>query len=673
MLITVDTLRADRLGCYGAKDVATPAADALAREGVLFERAVAQVPLTWPSHVVMLTGTYPFHNGVQDFTGQPLAAEFRTLAQSLKDRGYATGAVVSSFVLDRTWGLARGFDRYDDAQPGSAFFQQDLGLVSRRAAESVDRALAWLQTAAREQRPFFLWLHLFDPHSPYDPPEAFRTRYAGRLYDGEVAYTDEQLARLVAWLWQNQLYDNTLVVLVSDHGESLGEHGEDEHGFFVYQSTLHVPLIVKLPAGMRAAQRRIADAVETTSLAPTILELVGVEDAIQSQFQAPSLAQWILRGHRPALRPAYAETFYPFRSFGWSPLRSMQTEQYQFIEAPKAELYDLGADPQQRVNLAAKDEKTVGALRQQLEGLAQRYAAKRSAAPGEPADAQAAEKLRSLGYVAYRAPAPKPGEKLSDPKDKLREFNAILKATDAFSAGDLARGRVMLRVLQKTEPNLYLIPFLLGEGASREGKWVEAAAEFEKCLKLNPQFDQAMTGLARALGMQGKSAEAKRWIEIALALNRQNYRALFERARIEARENPLAAAATLEKIIAVQPNFAPAHRDLGLLKINRQEYAAAVRRLEKAVELGLADAMTLNFLGIGYSRTGQLERAVASYQRVLEMEPKLAQAHLNLGFAYERLNRPADAEREYEAACRLEKKLCELIEMRKRQRREKGK
>src|SRR5437588_1973805 len=276
LLITIDTARADHIACYGAKQVQTPTTDALAHDGILFERAISQVPLTWPSHAVILTGTYPFQNGVQDFTGQPLAPHFRSVAQAFKQAGYATGAVVSAFVLDRSWGLARGFDFYDDAFSAETFQKKDIGLVDRRAGESVAHTLAWLKK--RPRRPFFLWLHLYDPHSPYDPPEPYRSEYRSHLYDGEIAYADHELGNLIAWLKHNQLYDSSLIVALSDHGESLGEHGEDEHGFFVYNATVQVPLIVKTPAGSGIAAGRHSEPVETTAVSPTLLQLAGVKD-----------------------------------------------------------------------------------------------------------------------------------------------------------------------------------------------------------------------------------------------------------------------------------------------------------------------------------------------------------------------------------------------------------
>ena len=287
ILVTMDTLRADRLGCYGSTQVATPNLDQLCADSLVFDRAISQVPLTWPSHTAILTGLYPFENGVQDFTGQPLGVQFRTLAQAFRKNGYATGAVVSAFVLDRSWGLARGFDYYDDKFSAEQFQQKDVGLVDRRASDSVDLAVKWL--AQTRPKPFFLWLHLYDPHSPYDPPEPFRSQYKNFPYNGEIAYADHELGRLFVWLRQNRLYDSRAIVFLSDHGESLGEHGEQEHGFFVYNSTVRIPLIIKPPYAMRVQPKRISLPVESVAIAPTLLSIAKVKDEIQKQFHATGL------------------------------------------------------------------------------------------------------------------------------------------------------------------------------------------------------------------------------------------------------------------------------------------------------------------------------------------------------------------------------------------------
>lgn len=660
ILITVDTLRADRLGCYGSKTVATPAMDGLARDGVLFERALAQVPLTFPSHAAIFTGTYPAYTGVQDFTSPPLGPEFRTLAQSLKANGYATGAVVSSFVLDRSWGVARGFDFYDDAFSGTSFLEKDLALVERPAKQSVDNAIAWL--ARTRQRPFFLWLHLYDPHSPYSPPEPFRSQYQGRPYDGEVAYTDAQVGRLLEWLKARRLYAGTLIVLVSDHGESLGEHGEKEHGFFIYHSTTHVPLILKPAAGSPVRPGRRTEPVETIALAPTLLQMAGLRDPIQKQFQVGGL---LAAQQDPESATAYSETFYPFSSFGWNPLRGLESGRYRYIEAPRAELYDLRSDPGETRNLASEQPAVAAVLKEKLGALQARAPAPRRAGPTDPGlSPETIEKLRALGYVAFRSPvsAEQLAKGLPDPKDKLAEFNNILQATDAMQAGDFSQAETLLKKAQEEDPGLYLLPFLLGQAASRREDWKRAAVELTRALELNPNFDQAMTALARALALSGDPGGGKKWLERALELNPGNYRAWYESAWLHSRLGETGAVrAALEKTLALQPNFGPAQRDLGMLHIRQKNYAAAAARLQKAADLGMTDPTLYNFLGIAYGQTNRPKQAVESYRKALAGNPSLAEAHLNLALAYQKLGRMREARSEYETACRLEAKFCQYV------------
>ncbi len=662
LLITVDTLRADRLGCYGSKTVATPAMDGLARDGVLFERALAQVPLTFPSHASIFTGTYPSYTGVQDFTSPPLGPGFRTLAQSLKANGYATGAVVSSFVLDRSWGVARGFDFYDDAFSGKSFLEKDLALVERPARDSVDHAIAWL--ARTRRRPFFLWLHLYDPHSPYRPPEPFRSQYKGRPYDGEVAYTDAQVGRLLQWLKARRLYAGTLIVLVSDHGESLGEHGEQEHGFFIYRSTTHVPLILKPPAGSPVRPGRHAGPVEAVSLAPTLLEMAGLRDPIQKQFQAGGL---LAAQTNPESATAYSETFYPFSSFGWNPLRGLESGRYHYIEAPRAELYDLRSDPEEKRNLAGEQPAVAAVLKEKLGGLLASHPAPQKAAADPGLSPETIEKLRALGYVAFRSPvsAEQLAKGLPDPKDKLAEFNNILQATDAMQAGDFNRAEALLKKAQEADPGLYLLPFLLGQAASRREDWKRAAAELSRALELNPNFDQAMTALARALALGGDPAGGKKWLQRALELNPGNYRAWYESAWLHSRLGETEAArAALEKTLTLQPNFGPAQRDLGMLYIRQKDYAAAAVRLQKAADLGMTDPTLYNFLGIAYGQTNQQQKAVESYRKALAGNPDLAEAHLNLALAYQKLGRMREARGEYATACRLQQSFCQYVPQR---------
>lgn len=657
LLITVDTIRADHLGCYGDQHIETPVLDGLARDGVVFDRAISQVPLTWPSHAAILTGTYPFQNGVQDFTGQPLSPKFRSVAQAFQQHGYATAAVVSSFVLDRSWGLARGFGFYDDVFSPEAFQKKELGLVERRAEESATRALDWLKKS--RTRPFFLWLHLYDPHSPYDPPEPYRTQYRDHPYDGEIAYADHQLGRLITWLKQNGVYDRTAIVFLSDHGESLGQHGEDEHGFFVYDSTTHIPLIVKPPAGSGIRAGRVARPVETVAVAPALLRMAGMSDVIEKQFHS----QGLFGTKAEQEDVAYSETFYPFSSFGWSPLHALETSRYHYIDAPIPELYDLVADPAENNNLASQQSATVAVLKQKLQRLCSQSPYQPAQGDSPPLSPAAQEKLQALGYVAYRSPvsAENLAAGLPDPKTRIEEFRSILKASDAFHAGDYAAGRALLNHVREADPQMYIVPFYLGEASLAEEHWDEAAAEFRKCLSLNPSFDQAMTGLARALLQLGKADEAADWMRSALKFNSQNYLAWHELGTIRARSNPSEAISAYQKAIAIQANFAPVRRDLGLLYFQQKNYSEAAVQLNKSIELGLTSPVLYNNLGVSYSRTNRLEKAVLSYREALQADPNLAEAHLNLGFAYQRLGRLPAAREEYSRACQLEEKFCPLI------------
>ncbi len=663
ILITLDTVRADHLACYGYTEIQTPTLDALAHDGVVFERAISQVPLTWPSHAAILTGTYPFQNGVQDFTGQPLAPEFHSVAQALKQHGYATGAVVSAFVLDRSWGLNRGFDFYDDAFSAETFQKKDIGLVDRRAAESVSHAIAWVKKTPH--RPFFLWLHLYDPHSPYDPPEPFRTQYKDHLYDGEIAYADHELGRLVTFLKQNHIYDHTLIAFLSDHGESLGDHGEHEHGFFVYNSTVHIPLIVKPPAGSGIRPSRVARPVETVAVAPALLQAVGIKDPIEKQFHSHGL----FGSEAEKEDSGYSETFYPFSSFGWSPLHALETARYHYIEAPEPELYDVVADPAEKNNLAPQQSATVAVLKDKVATLLREKPF--TAVPGQASNLSpdATEKLRALGYVSYRsAVSPETLAKgLADPKTKLWEFNSILEAGDAFQVNDFTTGQDLLQKVREKDPQIYIVPFMLGEVALRQQNWAEASMQLRKCLDLNPNFDQAMVGLGRALINQDNPEEAKSWVNKALAYNPQNYRAWYELAFIESKTDKSAAEAAFEKTVSIQPNFALARRDFGMFQYQQKNYADAVTQLSKAADLGMdKDPQLYNFLGISYSLTKRLPQAVESYHKALKIDPNLAEGHLNLGLAYEQMGQKNLAGKEYDQACKLKQDFCQLIQNRQK-------
>ena len=665
LLITVDTLRADRLGCYGARTVQTPAMDSLAAEGVRFDDALTQVPITLPSHIVILSGTYPMWNGVRDFTARPLRPDVGLVAQAFERHGYATAAFVSAFVLDSSWGLKRGFETYDDRFDPRQFETRNPGNIQRRAGETVDHLLAWLhrpEAQGASAKPFFVWLHLYDPHSPYDPPEPFHTRYAGHLYDGEIAYADSQLGRLFNDLRKAGLYDRALIVLLSDHGESLGEHGEDEHGFFVYLSTLRVPLIIKAPRGTAGAPRVVRTPVGTIDVAPTLLDLVHLRDPLNRQFQGRSLASLVLGQSGPPETSVYSETYYPHDSFGWSALRALSTARYAYIDAPRRELYDLAHDPAEKHNLYAERTAEAGALRDQLLDIERRYtnsAAASSSAASLPAET--VEKLKSLGYLAYSAPAGTGSEQnLPDPKDRLETFKSILRAEDLASAGRFERSDVLLNSLRPNEPKLYLIPFMLGENAAKERRWADSERELLACLKLNPTFDEAVMGLARAELAQSKFDPARTWLELAISQNPHNflaYHGLGVVARAESRNDE--ARRDFEKAIAEKPDYAPSQQELGIVLVEMRSYEEALKALRRALELGERNPVVLNYLGTAYANTGQSRNAIQSYREALSLKPDYAAARLNLAFAYRMAGDLPSARHEFGTLCSQDRALCE--------------
>ena len=663
LLITVDTLRADRLSCYGARSVKTPAMDGLAAQGVRFDRALVQSPTTPPSHAVILTGTYPMYNGVRGFTSGPLQKGVGVLAEAFQRHGYDTAAFVSSAVLESSWGLGRGFQEYDDRLTVRRVEIGNPAAIERRAGETVGRVLDWFQAhpqSGSSAHPFFIWLHLYDPHAPYDPPEPFHTQYSGHLYDGEIAYADSHLGRLFDYLRSKNLYDRTLIVLMSDHGESLGEHGEDEHGFFIYDSTLHVPLIFKPPSGMTAphVSHRLVGVID---VAPTLLDLLHMQDPLRQQFQGASLASDVLGKGAPSSRPVYSETYYPRDSFGWSELRGITTEQFKFIRAPRPEFYDERSDPGEAHNLYGERASLAAALRDQLTGFEQRYASARPAPAGPPLPPETVEKLKSLGYLAYAAGGqPAASGPLPDPKDKLRLFKMVMSAHALNEAGRYEDSNRVLEPLATQEPGLFVIPFLRGENFSQTHRWPEAEKSYQDSLKINPKFDRALMGLARVYVVEGEKEKAKTLLELVVHENpRDNfaYHALGRLARLEG--NNEEAYRYLLKAVTAMPSIAIFQQELGITLVDLKRYQDAVEPLSRAEKLGLEDPRLEHYLGTALANVGKYKEAVDHYQKALKLKPDLTPARLSLAFAYLNLNDRTNATREFDALCQQSTSLCE--------------
>ena len=664
LLITVDTLRWDRLGCYGAPNVQTPGMDALAAQGTRFENTLAQVPITFPSHTVILSGTYPMYNGARHYTNPNLLPNVGLLPEAFRRHGYDTAAFVSSFVLDSSWGLSRGFQVYDDR-----FGPRQVGMpnaqdVERRAEETVGRLLAWLQARAQSasaSQPFFVWLHLYDPHSPYDPPEPFHARYARRLYDGEVAYVDSQLARLFEYLRKTGVYDRALIVLLADHGESLGEHGEDEHSFFIYNSTLHVPLIFKLPRG-QGGPRVVHRMVGTIDVPPTVLELLHLRDPLTRQFQGASLASDILGKGAASPRPVYSESYYAADSFGWSELTCLTTERYKYIQAPHPELYDLIEDPQELRNLYRERTTLARALSEQLQDISRRYSSNSAAAVGPPLPPETLEKLRSLGYLAYSAPVqPASTGPLPDPKDRLNVYKAVQRARLLSASGRGEEASAVLESLAHEEPHFYLIPFLEAESFAQAHRWDDAERGYRECLKLNPNFEQAIMGLAYLyLRDEAEAPKAKPWLELAVHRDPHNvtaYYGLGVLARFQ-KSNEEAYRYFL-KAVEVNPNYGNSQQELGITLVDLQRFADSLGPLGRAEELGQEDPRLEQYFGTALANIGRFEDAANHYQKALKLKPDFAEARLSLALTYLNLRDRPNATREFQTLCGQNASLCE--------------
>lgn len=507
VVVSIDTLRPDRLGCYGGSLADTPAIDALSREGIRFQNAFTPVPLTLPAHWTILTGLQPWHHGVVDngmTLSRPPAA---TLAERFAGAGYDTAAFVSAFVLHRTFGLDRGFSRYDDGPAADAALGQLLH-ESSPADERVDRALSWLR---RERtQPFFLWLHLFDPHAPYAPPPGFRARFRDRLYDGEVAFVDTQVARLLSALVRAGLKEKTLVVLLSDHGESLGEHGEETHGLLLYDATLRVPLILRLPGKLAAGQVR-TDPVTLADVAPTILSLAGLP-------ATPGIDGRDLFGpEESSVRAIGAVSEAPRRRLGWAPLIAVREGGWKLISAPRPELYRVSDDPAELLDRRADDPDRATALARTARGIEARLQSVLSARGASEPDLEDRARLSALGYVSGpRSATTAP----PDPKDVIRSMGELDRAYQLFADGKLDEAQASLSaLLERSElpsptvlEGLARLARLRGDEAGAESHYLRLLAQDPGALGPLAQ----LVLLARSRGEHGVEIERARRL-VALA------------------------------------------------------------------------------------------------------------------------------------------------------------
>ena len=517
IVISIDTLRSDHLPAYGYRGVRTPAIDALAHDALVFERAYSHCPLTLPSHATILTGLLPAETGIRDNAGFRLDPKAATLAEVLKRNGYATGAAVSAYVLRGDSGINRGFDFFDDRIAQRA--EQSLGGIQRNGVETEGAAERWMGEHAAQ--PFFFLLHLYEPHAPYDAPEPYRSQF--QPYDAEIAAADAVVGRFLDSLKSRGLYDDALIVLLSDHGEGLGDHGEDEHGIFLYREAIQVPLIVKLPHGARAA--RVHDTVGLRDVMPAILDELHIA-------LPPGLdSRPIFRHATP--RAVYSETFYPRFHFGWSDLHSLTDGAKHFIQAPRPELYDLAADPRETENLIDRDRRTYAAMKAAIAPMVV-PAASPSAIPPEEA-----AKLAALGYIGSGATAAQ-SESLPDPKDERQTFRDLRAAFALFRAGKDAEALAAFQQILRAHPGMTDVWDVTAKTHARMGRRDDAIAAAKEGLKTNPRSSVLAIAVAEYALEAGRLEEAQQHADLALTLDAPRAHDLL--ARVALARNDLATA-----------------------------------------------------------------------------------------------------------------------------------
>jgi arylsulfatase A-like enzyme/Flp pilus assembly protein TadD len=586
VFITIDTLRADHLGCYGNKQIQTPHIDALAANGVRFERAYTPVPVTLPSHTVIFTGTYPLFSGMHDFAANKLGPNQTTLAAVLEKRGYATGAVIGSAVLDSRFGLNRGFDFYYDHFDFSRLQESNLDAMERPGNVVADVALDWL--SKNYHKKFFLWMHLYDPHYPYRPPPPYSEEYKDHPYDGEIAFADAQVGRLIRFLKEKNLYRNTLIVLSGDHGESLGEHGEKTHGFFIYNATLHVPLIFHLPDGKAA--RTVSDLVSLADLMPTVLQFLKAE--VPAQVQGRNLLPLVAPKKRDDSRSLYAETFLPRLHFNWSELRSVETENYHFIDAPKPELYDLAKDPAETQNLFPQKKAVAEELRARLAGLIRQYSSGQELAEKTGLDPALMERLKSLGYAGFSGGSnPTISDRaLPDPKDRIQTYELISDAIAESQHGTYADSTEKLNAALQTDPDSVPVHYLLGLNYYRMREYPEAAEQLQRVLQLSPDYALAAFQLGLAYARSGDFDRAVQTLKRTLDLDPTNFSAAYNLGVLyDQKRMPAEAIAAFRQSLTIAPDYPLAHRGLGETLLQQGQVDDALTELRRAVELSPRD------------------------------------------------------------------------------------
>ncbi len=648
LLVTIDTLRWDHLGCYGDRSAATPVLDALAGRGVRFATAIAQVPLTAPSHASILTGLTPLRHGVRDNGGYTLPAEVRTLARRLTDAGYRSAAFVSGFPLDHRFGFASGFDVYDDRLARTA---GRAPYTERSADATTDRVMGWLdqmrpsggEVRSTPSQPWFAWVHYFDPHAPYAPPPPFATRFADRLYDGEVAFVDAQIGRLLGRLERSGDLARTLIVVTADHGESFGEHGEETHGVFVYDATLRVPFIVAGP-GIHGG-RSSAVVARSIDVVPTVLDLTGV--GVPADVDGRSLRQAI-EGSPMRDEPAYVESLLAQRHMGWAALRGLRSATWKYIQAPRPELYDIAGDPGELRNRFDDHPREARSLQARLNAQTPTSPAPAAAAP---ADARAAARLRALGYLSGGAPADPPAAG-RDPKDGIRLITALEQGVAEVGV-DPARAIALLESVLQEDPQVALAYRHLALAHIALGQHAAAISRLTWLRQRGQATADDLLALSESHRALGHDGQARALVQQAAGLDPRSPDAALTEARADMAADRLAdAEVAYRRALDLAPDHPEALRGMGESALARGDLQSALHFFERAHARDPDDAAGTLRLAVVHARTGDVGSALPLFEAAVDALPENADALAGLAAALARTGRPAEAVPYFERAVR---------------------
>lgn len=638
LLVTIDTLRADHVGAYGDTDAKTPTLDALAARGARFANATTTTPLTLSAHTSLFTGTFPGYHGVRDNTGFHVDDGLETMAEVFKARGFATGGFVGAFVLDGRTGIGQGFDEYFDDFDLTADLGPGLDSIQRPGNEVVDKATAWL--GSQRDRPFFAWVHLYDPHAPYEAPPEFAARFPATMegaYDAEVSYADAQVGRLLASLDRHGRRDDTLIVVMADHGEQLGEHHEQAHGFFIYDAAVHIPLIV---AGPGVDARVVRDQVRIVDVMPTVLDLAGVPGP--SVMQGTSLRP-ALRGERQSL-VALSETWYPRFHYGWSELTAVRDGQYTFILAPTRELYDVTKDPGERNNLATSDASRADAMERALRALLAKTTRADAAKGPQTMSADVEQKLRALGYVGGGSAKHLEDRPRRDPKDTIGLYNLLKLAGSDSEAGRYDDAAAKVQEALVADPEIIDAHAQLGNIYRKAGREADAVAAYKRALALDPEHAQSTFNLALAYRAMGRIDDAIVGFERSLTIEPHSGRPVFQLGDIYMQRGEAAkAAATLERGLSLDIDRPPFLVKLGEAYLALERYDAAEKVLKEAVALRADVPRGQYNLALVAEHRGDTASARTAYAAEVAANPKNYGAQFNLGKALLKEGRLPDA------------------------------